>query len=147
MSTGYFTVYWLPRFAGRSIPRLRAWDGAERREFAGVPVEGGLEYNLPDNAKNRMKFKFIENENNVSDWQKEYKPHKGAKLPPKPKEKAVLNKEKASGHPVQVVSRYEIMDILEKNQIKYSVKEKDETLWRKVPDDLKRNLKLDKSKS
>lgn len=151
MSGEMLTLYWLPRTPGASNPRLRAWEGEGRRVFSGVPVIGGLMFTIPDNPQNKSKFHHVFSAKpGTYDWTTEYNEpgvKKPKEAPTKPKAKDEKPKKKATGHPVERVNKYEVMDILTKANIKFGIKEKAETLFEKVPDDLKRNLKLAKSES
>jgi hypothetical protein len=51
-------------------------------------------------------------------------------------------KERPTGHPQRALNRAEVMDFLDKNGIHYRTNEKSETLFRKLPDDVKRSCKL-----
>jgi len=136
-------LVWRPLVTGGSQPRVKAYKaGGGIVHIPDMPLTDGvgMSFTLEDFDKNRELVKTYLAAGKQWSCEQVERPAMMKKAPT-PK-RTTSPKRKATGHPVRPLNRAEIMDVLDKHRIVYRQNEKSETLFRKLPDDIKRSSKL-----
>lgn len=134
------TLYWTPSRKGESPPDyIRCWGMAgEAFNADRTPIGNGyFKFVIPDSERNSSILHILGDKFSTDEPDIKINPKKEVKE--KAPEAAPL------AAPSRRMNKLDIMDKLSKLNIRYRVNEKPETLFEKLPDDIKANSKLDYS--